>query len=112
MKKYIFIVAIMVSVPAFSQIENSTGNTTKVGLIAEIMTGNELRLKTGNNFKFKDKEAVYISAPDSEPKGKTVNITAKGYYYYDATKEIWLKLDNLPYRTYDSSTQENKIKLR
>lgn len=112
MKKIIFFIATMSSISAFSQVENMTSNKTKVGLIAEIMTGDKLRLKTNNNFKFKDKEAVYITAADSEPKDKTINVTTKGYYYYDAVKDKWFKIENLPYRSYDSSIQESNTQLK
>jgi hypothetical protein len=112
MKKIILLVATVFSTFAFSQTEKNTSNKTKVGLIAEIMTGNELKLKTNSNYKFKDKEAVYITEPDSDPKGKMANITAKGYYYYDASNDKWFKIENLPYRPYDSSIQESNNKLK
>ena len=112
MKKIILLVTTLLSISAFSQVENMTSNKTKVGLIAEIMTGNELKLKTNSNYKFKDKYAVYITKPDTYPKGKMANITAKGYYYYDATKDKWFKIESLPYRPYDSSLQESNTKLK
>lgn len=112
MKKIIFLIAILFSIFAFSQTDKNTSNKTKVGLIVEIMTGNELKLKTNSNYKFKDKEAVYITEPDSAPKGKMANVTTKGYYYYDASKDKWFKIENLPYKPYDLSTQESNTKLK
>lgn len=66
MKKIIFFIATMSSISAFSQVENMTSNKTKVGLYAEIMTGDKLRLKTNNNFKFNPNYALENS------KGKVI----------------------------------------
>ncbi|MPT32191.1 MAG: hypothetical protein E2600_11110 [Chryseobacterium sp.] len=97
MKKIIFIISAVFSISAFSQVDNNTHNTTKTGLIAEIWTGDELR--TADNFEFTDKKVVFISEPDSKPQGRTNNITAKGYYYYDASSRKWLRLEHLPYNS-------------
>ncbi|WP_312769034.1 hypothetical protein [Epilithonimonas sp.] len=97
MKKIIFIITVVFSTSAFSQVDKNTRNTTRSGLIAEIWTGNELRI--ADKPEFNDKKVVFISEPDSKPQGKTINITAKGYYYYDANKKTWLRLEHLPYNS-------------
>ena len=75
------------------------------------MTGNELRLKTNSGYKFKDRDAVYITEPDSSPKGKSINVTTKGYYYYDASKKVWIKVNALPYSPSDVSSDNNENNL-
>lgn len=100
----------MFSISAFSQVDNNTHDTTKTGLIAEIWTGNELRIKTADKAEFQDNKVVFISEPDSKPQGKTINITTKGYYYYNANKKIWLRLEHLPYNTFDTQLERAKNK--
>jgi hypothetical protein len=57
------------------------------GIIAPRLTGNEIRAKN-NDYDLPEKGTIiYALSADSAPEGKTANITAEGYYYFDG--QIW-----------------------
>lgn len=66
----------------------SPADATKTdGLIAPRLTGNQLRGKNALYTADQTGTLVYVTAADSSPAGKTVNVTAPGYYYFDGV--VW-----------------------
>ena len=60
------------------------------GLIAPRLTGDQIR---GKNTQYDIPQTgtiIYATAADSSPAGKTANITAPGYYYFDGG--VWQKI--------------------
>lgn len=112
MMKKIFAGAILFSSFAFSQMGINTQQpqatfdvfgfptdaTKKDGIIAPRLTGNQLRAKNTVYTAAQDGSIVYITEADSLPSGKTANVTAIGYYYYDKTLNNnagqWVKIAN------------------
>ena len=63
------------------------------GIIAPKLTGDELAGKANSTYTSDQKGAlVYVTeaASSANQKGKTVNIKAPGYYYYDSDNEVWV----------------------
>lgn len=60
-------------------------NSVMDGIIAPIITGNELSFK--NYTQEQIGSILYVSEPASFPSGQTIYVNTIGYYYYDGT--IW-----------------------
>ena len=70
---------------------NSTNLKAPDGIIAPRLTGDELFAKNGIYGTDQNDALVYVTAaasPDNQV-GKTINVKAPGYYYYDATNSVW-----------------------
>ncbi|MDR1763559.1 MAG: hypothetical protein LBR64_06375, partial [Dysgonamonadaceae bacterium] len=66
------------------------GGTKADGIIAPVLTGNELK---GNDSKYGTDQTgaiVYVTAAASPTTTKTANVTAAGYYYFDGS--VWQSL--------------------
>jgi hypothetical protein len=61
--------------------------TTADGIIAPRLTGNELAAKDAVYLAAHTGTQVYVTAAATTPAGKTINVTAAGYYYFDGT--VW-----------------------
>jgi len=60
------------------------------GFIAPRLTGDDLRAKNAlYNAPDQTGAVIYVTAADSSPAGKTINVTEEGYYYFDGT--AWQK---------------------
>lgn len=59
------------------------------GIITPRMTGVQARLKNSAYNIAQNGAIIYITAADTAPSGKTINITSPGYYYYDAGNFVW-----------------------
>jgi len=67
----------------------STEKTSLDGIIAPRMTGIQLRAKTYTTNQIG--ALVYVTEGDTAPNGQTINVTEKGYFYFDGTK--WVRLN-------------------
>lgn len=65
-------------------VAGSTGATTAEGFIAPRLTGDQLADKNALYVAAQNGAIVYVTDAATAPAGKTLNITASGYYYYDA----------------------------
>jgi hypothetical protein len=66
-------------------VTSTTDTTTPEGIIAPRMTGDDLTKKNAAYLDAQDGAFVYVTAAISAATpGKTEDVTAKGYYYYDA----------------------------
>lgn len=80
---------------ALLQIQNNLDPTIPNGLIAPKISGLELRNKDQLYGTKQDGIMVNVTEPLPAPnKGKTEAITEKGYYYYGAVEQKWIRLDN------------------
>ena len=61
--------------------------TTADGIIAPRLTGDQLAAKDAVYLADQTGTQVYVTAAATAPAGKTVNVTAPGYYYFDGT--VW-----------------------
>lgn len=57
------------------------------GIIAPLLTGDQLAAKDAVYDASKTGAIVYVTAAATTPSGKTVEVTSAGYYYFDGT--IW-----------------------
>lgn len=101
MKKSFLFISVLISMDSFGQVGINTenpettlhvvGNPTDItrtdGIIAPILTGDQLRAKNALYNAPQTGTLIYASTADSAPTGKTINITAPGYYYFDGT--VW-----------------------
>lgn len=66
------------------------------GILIPRLTGDQLRAKNAIYTNLQNSTLVYVTEADSNPTGKTIEITSPGYYYYhqpDANSTgIWLKI--------------------
>ena len=62
------------------------------GVIAPRLTGDQIKAKDAVYDTDQDGAIVYATAAVGTSSPKTVNITAAGYYYYDAADEEWKRL--------------------
>jgi len=58
------------------------------GVIAPRITGDQLRAKTYTNTQ--TGAIVYVTLADTSPAGQTINVTQKGYFYFDGN--VWTSL--------------------
>ena len=108
MKKFLFAVALLPSVLAFSQVginnaspaatldvtAKTTDGSKPEGLIAPRLTGDQIKSGDTKYTTAQTGTLVYATAAATTPAGKTINITAPGYYYYDAPNSVWQKVAN------------------
>ena len=71
---------------------NATTTTAADGIIAPRLTGNQLAAKDAVYLADQTGAQVYITAAATAPAGKTINVNAPGYYYFDGT--VWQKVAN------------------
>ncbi|SIQ69785.1 hypothetical protein SAMN05880574_12143 [Chryseobacterium sp. RU37D] len=71
--------------------KNSNG-TTAEGMLIPRLKGYEIRLMDSQMGIDQNSALLYATEADSTPSSKTINITAPGYYYYDAANSIWKAL--------------------
>jgi uncharacterized protein (TIGR02145 family) len=64
--------------------------TTADGIIAPRLTGDQLAAKDAVYLADQTGAQVYVTAAATTPAGKTVNVTAPGYYYFDGA--AWQKV--------------------
>ena len=70
---------------------NPSSTTVAEGVIAPRLTGDQIKDKDGAYDAAQNGAIVYATAKVSgTPAGKTINITAPGYYYYDAPNSVWV----------------------
>ena len=63
------------------------------GVIAPRLTGDQIKGKDGKYGTLQNGAIVYATvAVSGTPAGKTINITAPGYYYYNAPNSVWQAL--------------------
>ncbi|PXV68046.1 hypothetical protein CLV62_10276 [Dysgonomonas alginatilytica] len=84
-------------------VAGSTGATTAEGFIAPRLTGDQLAGKNAQYAAAQNGAIVYVTDVPAAPAGKTIGITASGYYYYDATANngagansgLWIPLSGI-----------------
>lgn len=65
----------------------STGASTAEGFIAPRLTGNQLSDKNAQYGSAQNGSIIYVTDAATTPAGKTKNVRAAAYYYYDATAD-------------------------
>ena len=103
--KKIFFSMILLSNIAYSQIGINTGNPAATldvqsnpsvivaeGIIAPRLTGEELKAKNANYGNDQNGAIVYVTSAPNMPEGKTIDVTASGYYYYDSVADKWISM--------------------
>lgn len=70
----------------------NTNGTTPEGMLIPRLKGSEIRLMDAHMGANQNSALLYATEADSTPSSKTINITAPGYYYYDAVNSIWKSL--------------------
>ena len=70
----------------------SSDVTVPDGIIAPKLTGDELFAKNGAYGSDQDNALVYVTAAASagNQTGKTINVKAPGYYYFDSANDVWV----------------------
>jgi len=69
----------------------TTDGSKPEGMLAPRLTGNQIQAADAQyNNTFHKGMIIYATAPTTAPAGKTVNITAEGYYYFDGL--VWQKM--------------------
>lgn len=73
--------------------KNNSGNSSE-GVIAPRLAGDILQTAATNAVygTSQDGAIVYVTAPTATLTGQTTNVDAKGYYYYDSSKNQWIKM--------------------
>lgn len=73
-----------------------TDGSTSEGIIAPRLTGEQLHTADGNGVygQLQDGTLAFVTTPPSVPNriGQTIDIDARGYYYYDYPKNKWIKV--------------------
>ncbi|WP_162087377.1 hypothetical protein [Chryseobacterium aquaeductus] len=89
--------------------KNNNGSTPE-GMLIPRLKGSEIRLMDGQMGTDQNSALLYATEADTAPSPKTANITAAGYYYYDAANNIWKALNpavTLVDITNDAFTNDN-----
>ena len=68
----------------------TTDGSQPEGLIAPRLTGNQIQAGDAQYTAAQSGAIIYATVAATSPSGKTTNITAPGYYYYDGS--VWQKL--------------------
>ncbi|WP_278377940.1 hypothetical protein [Chryseobacterium arthrosphaerae] len=71
----------------------TTDGSKPEGLIAPRLTGDQIRLGNNSYATAQTGTIIYATSGDSAPAGKTINITAPGYYYFDGN--IWQQFSGI-----------------
>ncbi len=66
--------------------------TSADGITIPTLTGDQLAAKNAEYVADETATMVYVTAAATTPAGKTINVTAAGFYYFDGT--IWQQLTN------------------
>ncbi|MGK6344432.1 hypothetical protein ACMGDK_19655 [Chryseobacterium sp. DT-3] len=66
--------------------------TTVDGILPPRITGDQLQAKDAIYTTSQNGVIVYATAAVTTPSPKTINVTAPGFYYYDAPNSSWLSL--------------------
>ncbi|GAA5087323.1 hypothetical protein GCM10023210_10030 [Chryseobacterium ginsengisoli] len=104
MKKLIVSIAALASTAVYSQVgvnntdpkatmditAKTTDGSKPEGLIVPRLTGDQIRLGNTSYTTAQTGAIIYSTSADSAPAGKTINITAPGYYYFDGS--VWQKV--------------------
>ncbi|GAA5087328.1 hypothetical protein GCM10023210_10040 [Chryseobacterium ginsengisoli] len=104
MKKLILPIALCASAVMYSQVgvntpdpkatmditAKTTDGSKPEGLITPRLTGDQIRLGNTSYTTAQTGSILYATSADSAPAGKTINITAPGYYYFDGS--VWQKI--------------------
>lgn len=104
MKKLIVSMAALASTAVYSQVgvnntdpkatmditAKTTDGSKPEGLIVPRLTGDQIRLGNTSYTSAQTGTIIYSTSGDSAPSGKTINITAPGYYYFDGS--VWQKV--------------------
>ncbi|WP_126652487.1 hypothetical protein [Chryseobacterium aureum] len=104
MKKVILSVVLLTSICTYSQVginnndpkatldvaAKTTDGSKPEGLIAPRLAGDQIRLGNASYTSAQTGAIIYATSPDSNPAGKTINIVAPGYYYFDGN--VWQKV--------------------
>lgn len=64
------------------------------GVLIPKLSGDDLRAKNNLYEAPQHGALLYITSADSQPAGKTENVTAPGFYFYDASLQKWTSLNN------------------
>jgi len=70
----------------------TNNSSTADGILAPKLTGDELVSKNSNYGTDQNGTLVFVTAAASSLVGKTVNVKAAGYYYFDSIKDEWIPL--------------------
>jgi len=63
------------------------------GILTPKLTGDQLTAKNSVYNAPQDGALVYVTAAATAPAGKTINVKAPGYYYFDAqVKNVWVSI--------------------
>jgi uncharacterized protein (TIGR02145 family) len=81
--------------------------TVADGIIAPRLTGDQLAAKDAVYIADQTAAQVYVTAAATTPAGKTVNVTAPGYYYYDGA--VWQKVATGKTKFVDGTTATNAV---
>ncbi|AZA54015.1 hypothetical protein [Chryseobacterium sp. G0201] len=104
-KNIIFLVALLLSSAAYSQVginnetpkatldvAAKTPSTTAEGIIAPRLSGDDIKAKDGQYLADQKGAIVYATSAVGTPSVKTANITTEGYYYFDGA--VWVKFNS------------------
>jgi len=72
---------------------NPTITTSIDGLLPPRITGDQLKAKDSVYGNVQNGAIVYVTTPVGTSTPKTVQVTASGYYYYDAPNNVWAALN-------------------
>jgi len=77
----------------FEVTAKTTDGSKPEGMLTPRLTGNQIQAADAQyNNTFHKGMIIYATAPTTAPAGKTVNIVAEGYYYFDGL--VWQKMGN------------------
>lgn len=68
----------------------TTDGSKPEGVLAPRLTGDQIQLADGQYNATQRGMIIYATNPTTAPAGKTINITAAGYYYFDGL--VWQKM--------------------
>ena len=109
MKKIIYLLSLVLSFGAYAQSgintkdpkatldvkAKATYGETSEGIIAPRLSGSVLHIADNNGVYSTDQDGtlVFVTEPPivAERVGQTSNIDSRGYYYFDATEDKWMK---------------------
>ncbi|RMZ59328.1 hypothetical protein D1632_06705 [Chryseobacterium nematophagum] len=75
-------------------VANTADNTKPDGLLVPRMSRSQLTAKDAAYVAAQNGTIVFVNTLDGSAAGKVVNVTATGYYYYDAPNSQWKGLGN------------------
>ncbi|ATN06257.1 MULTISPECIES: hypothetical protein [Chryseobacterium] len=109
MKKFLLTATMLVCLSALSQaqqgrvgintttpaatldvVANTTDNTRPDALLVPRLTRAQLAAKDGAYVTAQNGALTFVTTLDGTAAGKTANVTATGFYYYDAPNTVWV----------------------